>query len=193
MPILPGIDGVRRMSKSHGNYVGVAEAPDEAFGKLMQRFPDAQMPVYYELLLGEEVDPDAPAVERSGRSRERSWRASTATRPLARPSRRFDRIHSSVGSPDEVPEAELPAEDPVHLPALIGAHFDLSRAEARRLLAQGGVRLDGVQLDGEELDLPAERLGGAVLQVGQAALRPVAGAGRLTGFAESASVVPNGP
>ena len=60
MPILPGIDGVRRMSKSLGNYVGVAEPPEEAFGKLM-RVPDAQMPVYYELLLGEEVDPDAPA------------------------------------------------------------------------------------------------------------------------------------
>ncbi len=63
MPILPGIDGVRRMSKSLGNYVGVAEPPEEAFGKLMRVPDDARCRVYYELLLGEEVDPDAPAVE----------------------------------------------------------------------------------------------------------------------------------
>jgi tyrosyl-tRNA synthetase len=166
MPILPGIDGVRRMSKSLGNYVGVADAPEEAFGKLM-RVPDAQMPVYYELLLGEEFDRDAPAVEAKRALARRIVARFHGDEAAREAERRFDRIHVERGRPDEVPEAELPAEDPVHLPALIGAQFDLSRAEARRLLAQGGVRLDGVQLDGEELDLPAERLGGAVLQVGK--------------------------
>src|SRR3954447_1226400 len=62
MPILPGIDGVKRMSKSEGNYVGVAEPPEEQFGKLM-RIPDEVMPVYYELLLGGGFDSDRPAVE----------------------------------------------------------------------------------------------------------------------------------
>ena len=62
MPILPGIDGVKRMSKSEGNYVGVAEPPDEQFGKLM-RVPDDVMPVYYELLLDSPFDPARPAVE----------------------------------------------------------------------------------------------------------------------------------
>src|SRR5690242_15198077 len=62
MPILPGIDGVKRMSKSEGNYVGVTEPPDEQFGKLM-RIPDDVMRVYYELLLGGGFDRDRPAVE----------------------------------------------------------------------------------------------------------------------------------
>src|SRR3954463_2952415 len=62
MPILPGTDGVKRMSKTEGNYVGVSEAPDEQFGKLM-RIPDEAMPVYYELLLGGGFDPSRPAVE----------------------------------------------------------------------------------------------------------------------------------
>src|SRR3954469_20489958 len=62
MPILPGIDGVKRMSKSEGNYVGVTEPPEEQFGKLM-RVPDAVMPVYYDLLLGRGVAPERPPVE----------------------------------------------------------------------------------------------------------------------------------
>src|SRR5215210_8378790 len=62
MPILPGIDGVQRMSKSAGNYVGVTEAPEEVFGKLM-RVPDEAMAVYYDLLLDEPFDPERPAVE----------------------------------------------------------------------------------------------------------------------------------
>jgi tyrosyl-tRNA synthetase len=66
-----------------------------------------------------------------------------------------------------VEEASLPADDPVHLPALIRDHFGVSGAEARRLLAQGGVRLDGEALNGEQLDLPAARLDGAVLQLGK--------------------------
>src|SRR3954470_24487897 len=57
MPILPGIDGVRRMSKSLGNYVGVTDPPEEMFGKLM-RIPDEVMSTYYELLLGDELAPD---------------------------------------------------------------------------------------------------------------------------------------
>ena len=62
MPILPGIDGVRRMSKSLGNYVALTDAPEEMFGKLM-RVPDDAMPVYYELLLDEELDQGRPPVE----------------------------------------------------------------------------------------------------------------------------------
>ena len=69
--------------------------------------------------------------------------------------------------PDEVDEAPLPDQDPIHLPALIRDHFGVSGAEARRLLTQGGVRLDGQALDGGELDVPAARLDGAVLQLGK--------------------------
>ena len=65
-------------------------------------------------------------------------------------------------------EAALAAGDgTVHLPALMAEHFGISRSEARRLLAQGGVKLGGQVLSEADLDLPAERLDGAVLQLGK--------------------------
>ena len=166
MPILPGIDGVKRMSKSEGNYVGVTEPPEEQFGKLM-RVPDDVMPTYYELLLGGGFEPGQPAVE--------SKRA-LASAIVARfhgeaaggeAEARFDRLHVERALPDDVEEADLPASDPVHLPSLLRDHFGISSSEGRRLLSQGGVRLDGEQLGDGDLDVAAERLDGAVLQVGK--------------------------
>jgi tyrosyl-tRNA synthetase len=166
MPILPGIDGVQRMSKSLGNYVGVTDPPEEMFGKLM-RVPDAAMGTYYELLLDRPLDPALPAVE-SKRALAREICGRYHGEDAARAAEgHFDRLHVERGLPDEVEEAPLPGEDPIHLPALIRDHFGVSGAEARRLLAQGGVKLDGEALDGEELDLPAARLDGAVLQLGK--------------------------
>ena len=166
MPILPGTDGVRRMSKSLGNYVGIAEAPDEAFGRLM-RVPDSAMPVYHELLLERPFDPERPAVE-SKRALARELVARFSGDEAAREAeRRFDRLHVDRVQPDHIEERALPGDDPVDLPKLIGDHFGLSRSEARRLLAQGGVRLDGAALDPEQLLLPVSRLDGAVLQIGK--------------------------
>jgi tyrosyl-tRNA synthetase len=166
MPILPGIDGVKRMSKSEGNYVGVGEPADEQFGKLM-RVPDDVMPVYYDLLLGGGFDPSRPAVEsKRALARaivERFHGASAAAEAEAH----FDRLHVERALPDEIEEAELPAGDPVHLPALLKEHFGMSSSEGRRLLASGGVRLDGEQLGAGDLDVPADRLDGRVLQVGK--------------------------
>jgi tyrosyl-tRNA synthetase len=166
MPILPGIDGVQRMSKSLGNYVGITDTADEIFGKLM-RVPDEAMVVYYELLLDRELDPSRPAVE-SKRTLAREICARYHGEDAAREAEaHFDRLHVERGLPDEVEEAELPDEDPIHLPALIRDHFGVSGAEARRLLAQGGVKLDGVALNGADLDVAAGRLDGAVLQLGK--------------------------
>ncbi len=166
MPILPGTDGVRRMSKSLGNYVGVAEPPNEVFGKLM-RVPDAAMGGYYELLLDEPLDPARPAVE----SKRVLARAITARfhgdAAAAESESRFDELHVERTIPEDVEEASLPSGDPVHLPALISGQFGISRSEARRLLAQGGVRLDGEPLDGDAIDLEAARLDGSVLQLGR--------------------------
>ena len=166
MPLLPGIDGVQRMAKSLGNYVGITEPPEEIFGKLM-RVPDEAMPVYYELLLGRELDPTRAAVE-SKRALAREICARYHGEDAAREAEaHFDRLHVDRGVPDKVEEAPLPDQDPIHLPALIRDHFGVSGAEARRLLTQGGVRLDGQALDGGELDVPAARLDGAVLQLGK--------------------------
>jgi tyrosyl-tRNA synthetase len=166
MPILPGIDGVRRMSKSFGNYVGVTEPPEEVFGKLM-RVPDEAMPLYYDLLLGDPPDPVLPPVEQKRTlARELTGRFH-GSEAAERAEASFRLRHVERGVPDDVEEVFLPAQDPVHLPALIGDHFGISRGEARRKLAQGGVRLDGAPLDPQELDLPAATLDGAVLQLGR--------------------------
>jgi tyrosyl-tRNA synthetase len=163
-PILPGTDGVRRMSKSLGNYVGIAEPPEEVFGKLM-RVPDGVMPVYYELLLEDRFDPGRPAVE-SKRALARALTAQFHGEDAARAAEeRFDRLHVERALPDDIDEAPLPDQDPVHVPALLREHFGVSAAEGRRLIGSGGVRVDGEQI--EDLDLPADRLDGAVLQVGK--------------------------
>jgi len=167
MPILPGIDGVQRMSKSLGNYVGITEPPEEIFGKLM-RVPDDVMPVYYELLLDEPFDPSKPAVESKralGRAIVERFHGADAAQAAEA---HFDLLHVQHEVPDEVEEAELALGDgSVHLPAVMADHFGMSRSEARRLLASGGVKLAGEVLTEDDLDLPSERFDGAILQVGK--------------------------
>jgi tyrosyl-tRNA synthetase len=167
MPILPGTDGVQKMSKSLGNYVGVTDPPEEMFGKLM-RIPDDVMPVYYRLLLDEELDPDRPAVE-AKRAMARAIAARYHGDEAAREAEaHFDRLHVERAAPDEVEEFPFRAPDgTVHLPALISDAFGISRSEGRRLLAQDGVKLDGRPLGNGALDVPAAELDGGVLQVGK--------------------------
>jgi tyrosyl-tRNA synthetase len=170
LPILPGIDGVRRMSKSLGNYVGVTDAPEEMFGKLM-RIPDEVMGTYYELLLGEEAPNEEPVVAKRALARRIIERFNDAAAAEAAEAR-FDTVHKEHGVPDDIPELSLAEADgvnggDVHLPALIAGAFDISSSEARRLISQGGVKLDGESLPAERLDVPAGELGGRVLQVGK--------------------------
>jgi tyrosyl-tRNA synthetase len=162
-PILPGIDGVQKMSKSLGNYVGVDEPPEEIFGKLM-RVPDDAMPIYYELLLDDPPDPDPLTAKRHmARTLTERYHGSEAAQAAQE---RFDTLHVRRELPDEIEEfAFQPDNGQVHLPALMADAFGLSRSEARRLLTQGGVKLDGKELDA--LDVAAEELDGAVLQVGR--------------------------
>jgi tyrosyl-tRNA synthetase len=166
MPILPGIDGVRRMSKSEGNYVGVTEPPDEQFGKLM-RVPDAVMPAYYELLLDTPFDPERPPVESKRALARAIVERYHGPDSAAEAEQHFDRLHVQRALPDEIEEAELPAGDPIHVPALVRDNFGVSTSQARRLLGQGGIRLDGEQLGLADIDLPAARIDGGVLQVGK--------------------------
>jgi len=166
MPILPGIDGVQRMAKSAGNYIGVAEPPEEIFGKTM-RIPDDVMPLWYALLTHEEFD----AAEHPNQAKRRLARTLVARfhdeAAAEAAEAHFDRLFKEHEAPEEMPEVELPGDDPVHMPALIRDAFGISASEARRLLGQGGVKLDGAVLDGGELDVAAERLEGAILQVGK--------------------------
>jgi tyrosyl-tRNA synthetase len=172
MPILPGIDGVRRMSKSLGNYVGVTDPPEEMFGKLM-RIPDEVMGTYYELLLGDGVPDGEPMAAKRALARRIVERFHDAAAGEAAEAR-FDKVHVDHEIPDDIPELSLADADgvqanggDVHLPALIAGVFDLSSSEARRLIAQGGVKLDGEGIPPDRLDLPAGELSGRVLQLGK--------------------------
>ncbi len=167
LPILPGTDGTQRMSKSLGNYVGVTELPEEMFGKLMS-VPDEAMGQYWALLLGEEQPGGHPVEAKRELARrlvERFWDADAARDA----EQRFDQVHVRHEVPEDIPTVRIePGESgEVHLPALIAAQFELSTSEARRLLGQGGVKLDGEVVDAGRLDVPLEELTGRVLQVGK--------------------------
>jgi tyrosyl-tRNA synthetase len=166
MPILPGTDGVRRMSKSLGNYVGVTDPPEEMFGKLMS-IPDDAMDEYRRLLLGDESrsgdDPGAAKRELARRLVERFHGADAAAAAEAR----FDRVHVEHLPPDDIEDMTLASDGEVHVPALLGDAFGLSRSEARRLIEGGGVRIGERVLEPGELDLPAAELDGEVLRVGK--------------------------
>jgi tyrosyl-tRNA synthetase len=171
MPILPGIDGKQRMSKSLGNYVGVTDPPEEIFGKLMS-IPDDAMPSYYDLVLRREVPGELSPNEAKrelGRSVVARFHGESAAE---RAEARFDQIHVSGEIPEDVEEHSLAGfadpEGSVHLPLLISKLFGVSSSEARRLIEQGGVKLDGSPISAEHgLDLPVSELSGKVLQVGK--------------------------
>jgi tyrosyl-tRNA synthetase len=163
MPLLVGTDGVEKMSKSIGNHIGVTEAPEEMYGKTLS-IPDAAMPSWYDLLLGEPVPAGSP------RDAKRALARALVTRyhgrdAAAAAEAHFDRVHVAHEIPDDIPTHVLSGGAVVHLPELLGDEFGMSRSEARRNIAQGGVRLDGVPV--AELDVPAEDLAGRVLQVGK--------------------------
>ena len=171
MPILPGLDGKQRMSKSLGNYVGITDPPEEMFGKLMS-IPDDAMPTYFELVLRREMSSDAPPNEAKrdlARSVVARFHGEAASEQAEA---RFDQIHVSGEVPSDVEQHRLASyvneEGDVHLPGLIAGVFGVSTSEARRLIEQGGVKLDGEPLAANgQLDLPASGLQDKVLQVGK--------------------------
>jgi tyrosyl-tRNA synthetase len=166
MPILTGIDGERRMSKSLGNYIGVSEPPEEMFGKAMS-VPDALMPDYFDLVLQRPMPEGKPPSEAkrelAGGVVERFHDAAAA----AAASEHFDRLFVRHEAPEEVEEVELRAGGAIHLPALLAEHFGVSRSEARRLIEQGGVRVDGEIVPPGDLDVDPGRLDGRVIQLGK--------------------------
>jgi tyrosyl-tRNA synthetase len=171
MPILAGIDGERKMSKSLANHVGVSEPPQEIYGKTLS-LPDRAMPGWYELLLGETMPPALSARDAkhalARRLVERLHTAAAADAAAAQ----FERVFVQGEVPDEIEEASFRAADgAVHMPALIADAFGGSRSDARRKLAQGAVKIDGSALGADDIDVAPERLDGAILQVGRRRFR----------------------
>jgi tyrosyl-tRNA synthetase len=200
VPLLEGTDGVRKMSKSLDNYIGLTEPPDDMFGKLM-RVPDELIPKY--LRLSAPLDPaEIDSIERG--LREGTVHPNDAKRRLAREvvdlyhgpgagvvaEERFNVVHREHEIPDEVPDVRVPAsvfgeeKDGVrvaYVPALLEAMgLVASRSEARRLQAQGGVRVDGEQVPQEDIRIegdPPGQLAGSVWQVGRRKFARLAGIG----------------
>jgi tyrosyl-tRNA synthetase len=164
-PLLIGTDG-RKMSASLGNYIGLAEPPEQQFGKTM-RISDELLPDYYRLVMESDEDPMRMEPMEAKLALARFIvRRSHGEEAAAHAEAHFTRVVREGQAPEEVPEVEMPAGDPVHLPALLVELFDIpSTSEARRLIAQGGVRLNGAVVS--DLDVPRDALEGALLQAGK--------------------------
>jgi tyrosyl-tRNA synthetase len=161
-PLINSWDGTK-MSGSRGNYIGLLEAPEEQFGKAM-RFPDEMLPELYQLIMEQEAPTEDPLEAKRALARwivERSHGEEAAHAA----EEHFNRLFRDRKPPEEMDELSLPEGDPVHLPALLADAFALSTSEARRLISQGGVKLDGDAVS--DIDVPRARLEGAVLQAGK--------------------------
>ncbi|MCL4367663.1 MAG: tyrosine--tRNA ligase [Actinobacteria bacterium] len=182
VPLLLGTDGEQKMSKSYGNYVGVNDSPDEMFGKVMS-IPDTLMVTYTELLSGA-TKREVENLERS--LRDGSLHPAQAKRNLAErlvtlyhgaaaaaaARSGFDRVFKEKECPEVIQEvgisADMLRDGRVWLPRLLtGLGLAGSNGEARRLIEQGGVKIEYVVQGDASAELEAGSLHGAVLQVGK--------------------------
>jgi tyrosyl-tRNA synthetase len=183
-PLLEGLDGVQKMSKSLGNYVGIDEAPGEQFGKLLS-IPDPLMPRYFTLTTGwhpDRIDEVIAALAAGDLA------PVDAKRLLARTvvdlyhgagageaaEAEFDRVFRAHDVPTDLPEVAIPAEEyhdgTVRLSRVLALAFPQtvpSNKEGKRKIEQGGVRLDGEVVRDPDVELGAEELAGRTLQLGR--------------------------
>jgi tyrosyl-tRNA synthetase len=174
-PLINGTDGSRKMSASLGNYIPIDDPPSEMYGKAMSCV-DEMMPDYYRLCLESDEPPPADpyrAKREFARRLVERWHSAEAATAAEEA---FDRQFKQGRAADDAPEIRLPDGDPIHMPALLaGNGLASSRGEARRLVGQGGVRIDGVALAADELDVERARLAGHELRVGRRFVRIAAG------------------
>ena len=164
-PLLVGLDGAEKMSKSRGNYIGIEEPPEEIFGKTMS-IPDTALPQWWELLAGGGEHPGEPL----------EWKLELARRITARwhgeegaraGEAHFTQVVRRHEAPDEVPELDWQHEDgkQVHLPSILKTQFGQTTSHWRRQIDQGGVRVNGEPVASYDLDPAA--LDGSVVQAGR--------------------------
>lgn len=182
LPLLEGTDGVRKMSKSYGNYIGLTDAPEEIFGKVMS-IPDELMVKYFRLASTVPVD-EIDGIEKGlaadelhpnkvKRSLARNIVASYYDEDAAVASEQhFDKVFKQHDIPDDVPvyEGEIETNDEglVYLPGLMAqAKLAQSAGDARRLIDGGGVKVDGVALPPKSYNVDPDNLSGVTLQVGK--------------------------
>jgi tyrosyl-tRNA synthetase len=182
LPLLEGISGGEKMSKSLGNYVGITEPPAEMFGKLM-RIPDDLMPQYFALTSGWDTDrvEHVTAELADGRLAPVDAKRLLARTVVdlyhgegagARAEGEFDRVFVAHDAPSEVAEVVVPAAElgvgAVPVARLLAlAKLVRSNREGRRMIAQGAVRIDSEPVVGEEAEVDPAVIDGRVVQVGK--------------------------
>lgn len=179
--LLVGTDGHEKMSKSLGNYIGITEPPNEMYGKLMSISDDA-MGQYYRLLLDKTTDQEAQllAAIAAGDLHPKQAKSDMAiqvvafyhgSQAAAAAAEEFERVFADKQLPSDLPEVTVSVESVQEqggigvIDLVMQAEFASSRGEARRLVRQGGVRLDGQAITDETARIPLR--GGEVLQVGK--------------------------
>lgn len=183
LPLLEGLDGVRKMSKSYGNYVGLTDEPADMFGKIMS-IPDELMPKYYRLatalpvaevdeieagLAAGELDPNQ-SKRRLAREIIKIYHDEQAA---ADAEEQFDRVFKAHGAPEDIEVFDIALEDDpekggVYLPKLLAdLKLVASGGEGRRMIDQGGVKVNGEVVAKGTYHMPASELAGATLQVGK--------------------------
>ena len=172
MPILVGLDGVQKMSKSKGNYIGVTDSPTDMFGKTMS-IPDNLMDNYFTLLTTvpaaeiqtlvdpAKTHPKQAKVLLGKRVVEQFYGKDAADAAAAE----FDKVFAQNQRPDEMPDVEVSSEPIMVSKLLVGCGLIESGGEAKRMVKQGGVRINDEKIDDPNLEItPAE---GMVVQVGK--------------------------
>ncbi|HEU4401170.1 MAG TPA: tyrosine--tRNA ligase [Candidatus Polarisedimenticolia bacterium] len=179
MPLLEGLDGVEKMSKSLGNYVGINEPPREIFGKLMS-ITDALMWRYWELctdLSLAEIGALRQRVE-AGERHPKQVKSDLARRVVAdyhgeaaaaEAAAEFEKVFARKEAPEEVREVRLPGSArPLWVPKLlVSLGLAKSNGEARRLIEQGGVSLDGDRVSDPAREVPASSAVSYLIKVGK--------------------------
>ncbi len=156
MPILVGLDGQRKMSKSLGNYVGITEPPSEMFGKMMS-IPDALMQPYYELV-----------TDRTPREIEALKKEVHGEDAARKAAENFQRVFRDRQVPEEAPVVKLPRGPAKKLTALlVDLKLMASKSEAQRLIEQGGVEIDGVRMDDPRKEIDFSKSAEFLLRAGK--------------------------
>ncbi len=182
LPLLEGTDGVKKMSKSYGNYVGLTDESSDMFGKIMS-IPDELMVKYYRLASTASVDEidrieaglaaDELHPNKVKRALARNIVAAYYDEAVAQAAEeQFDLVFKNHDVPDDIPEfaADLTPNDEgkVYLAKLLhDAGMAQSAGEARRLIDGGGVKVNGEQVAAREYNLDPALLAGATIQVGK--------------------------
>lgn len=186
MPLLEGTDGVQKMSKSLGNYIGIDELAQEMFGKVMS-ISDELMWRYYELLTdlsADEINALRASTESGGRN-PRDLKVELAKRIITdfhsstdaeAAEEEFNRVFRNKEAPDEVEERTVGAQLWKLPRLLVEAGLAASMAEARRLIEQGGVRVDGERLSRTETEVEVNAERSLLIQVGKRRFLSVRGA-----------------